>query len=166
MGSGPPQRSRRLRFRFSDDTTETEKGPAKESERVSSDDILDSLRKQAENSLEETGDVEEIIADEDIEPTEQDAVISSMPDSIGVKENTSHHRLGFVLIVFSGLVIVAIYESLTRPASALSLVKMVENVDLKSIFGSLFQASVIALTGMVALGWIAHHRRKHYAQLR
>jgi hypothetical protein len=162
LGSGPPQKSRRLRFRFSDSTEDTEKTVVDGSEKLSSDDILDSLRKQSENSLEETGDMEEIIGDEDVEDTEQESGTSVMPASINGEKNSSHHRLGFGLIVFSGLVVVGIYEAFTRPSSALSLVRTVENVDARGIFGSLLQASIIALTGMVALGWMARHRRKHY----
>lgn len=162
MGSGPPQKSRRLRFRFSDSTETIEKKPVSAPEKLSSDDILDSLRKQSESNLEETGDMEEIIEDEDIEDPEQETVESLLPASIDGEKNSSHHRLGFGLIVFSGLVVVGIYEVFTRPSSALSLLRTVENVDVRRIFGSLFQASIIALTGMVALGWIARHRRRHY----
>lgn len=164
MSSGPPQKSRRLRFRFSDGSTGTEKASVSQKEKLSSDDILDSLRKQSDNRLEETGEVEEIVEGEDIEAEEQDNGISLISAAVRDRRNSSHHRLGFVFVVFTGLVVVAVYESFTRPASALSIVRMVENVDVRSIFGSLFQASIVALTGMLALGWIARHRRKHYVR--
>ena len=161
LGSGPPQKSRRLRFRFSN-TVEEE--PVKRSEKVSSDDILDSLRKQSEDRLEESSDLEEVIIDED---AEQAAILDVVPvprDRIGDRK-VSHYRAGFVLIVFGALLVVGLYEYMTRLSDQFSLSRIVQTLNVRSIFGDLLQVSVISLVGVVAIGWITHRRRKHFQMI-
>ena len=160
MGSGPPQKSRRLRFRFSDNVEE----PVERPKKVSSDDILDSLRKQSEDRLEENSDLEEVIVDEDAEQAAILDVVPVLQDRIG-NGKVSHHRAGFFLIIFSALLFVGLYEYMTRLSDQFSVTRIVQSLNVRSIFGDLLQVSVISFIGIVAIGWITH-RRKHFQTIR
>ena len=131
MGSDSRSPRARHRFGFSGPLTRQKK------ERVTTDDILDSLTRQAEirQKLGEDDRVrlEEIAGTEELIPLQGFNPDPEFP-SVGAKKRSLGH-LAFVLMLLTGLTVVWLYSSISKPFDLASLTSIIQksghSVDLR-----------------------------------
>jgi len=128
---------------------------------VTTDDILDSLTRQAELKqklgesdslrLEEIARTEELIQLQGFNP---DPAFSST-----VAKKRSFGHLVFVFMLLIGLTVVWLYSSISKPLSLASLNEIIQKSGIQSIFANQAQLGIIALAAFLGALWIQRRRR-------
>jgi len=155
LGSDSRSPRARHRFGFSGPLTRQKK------ERVTTDDILDSLTRQAEirQKLGEDDRVglEEIAGTEELIPLQGFNPEPEFP-SVGAKKRSLGH-LAFVLMLLTGLTVVWLYSSISKPFDLASLTSIIQKSGIQSIFANKAQLGIIAVAAFMGALWIRHRRR-------
>ena len=161
MGSNSRSPKARHRFGFSGPPTR-EKG-----DKITTDDILASLTRQAElkQKLGKKDQValEEIAETEDLSPF-QGFSPEPEPPSIDAGK-TGYGHLVFVFMLLTGLAIVWLYSSISKPFDLASLNGVLQKSGVQTIFANLSQLGIIALAALVGALWIRRKRRGSSPQL-
>jgi hypothetical protein len=136
-------------------------------DRVTADDILDSLTRQAELKqklgendslrLEEIASTEELIQFQGFNPE------PASPSTVATKRSFGH--LVFVFMLLTGLTVVWLYISISKPFDLASLNEVVQKSGIQSIFANQAQLGIIALAALLGALWIRHRRRGSSMQL-
>lgn len=162
MASDPEISPRtRHRFGFTGKRKRTNTMPSTVDSKVSSDEILDSLTRQASSQvgLSETNTrTLEILADEDPE------VLDATPLS-GVSElsKSPGGRFGqYVIAVMSigGMAAVWFYSSGRTLISSNFFNDIIQRTNVRSVFGNPLEIGVVSLISLVVASWIAFRRRR------
>lgn len=154
MGADSGSPRARHRFGFSGPPTR-QKG-----DRVSADDILDSLTRQAE-MRQKLGERDQVRF-EDIVETEDLSQFQRGPEgrspSPTAKERSLGH-LAFVFMLLAGLTVVWLYISISKRFDLASLIGIIQKSSLKSVFANQAQLGIIAMAALLGALWIRHRRR-------
>ena len=155
LGSDSRSPRARHRFGFSGPPTRQKK------ERVTSDDFLDSLTRQAELwqnlgeddsvRLEEIAGTEELIQIQRFNP--EPALTSKIP------KKRSVGQLAFVFMLLTGLTVIWLYSSISKPFDLTSLNGIIQRPGIRSIFANQARLGIIALASVLGALWIRHRRR-------
>ena len=161
MGSNSRSLKARHRFGFSGPPTKEKK------ERISTDDILASLTRQAELkqklgkehqvALAEIAETEDLIGFQGFTP---EPVSPSM-----MEKKKGYGHLVFVFMLLIGLTVVWLYSSISKPFDLALLNGVLQKSRVQSIFANLSQLGVIALAALVGALWIRRNRRGSSARL-
>ena len=150
----PPPRARH-RFGFS--------GPRarQKIQRVTTDDILDSLTRQAELrqklGKKDQVSLEEIVESEDRSMFQEVRPEIAAPLLEGKTRDIGHFT--FVLMLLGGLIVALVYASTTRGVDLASLNSIIWRSGISSVFANQAQVEVIGLAAIVGAIWIRHRRR-------
>ena len=154
MGSDSRSPRARHRFGFSGPVTRQKK------DRVTTDDILDSLTRQAELKqklgendslrLEEIAGTEELIRFQGFNPE------PAFPSEVAKKRSFGH--LAFAFMLLTGLTVVWLYSSFSKPFDLASLSGIIQKSGIQSIFTNQAQLGIIALAALLGALWIRHRR--------
>ncbi len=155
MGSDSRSPRTRHRFGFSGPVTRQRK------DKVTTDDILDSLTRQAELKqklgendslrLEEIAGTEQLIQFQGFNPE------PALPSTVAKKRSFGH--LVFVFMLLTGLTVVWLYSSISKPFDLASLNGFIQKSGIQSIFANQAQLGIIALAAFLGALWIRHRRR-------
>ncbi len=155
MGSDSRSPRARHRFGFSGPLMKQNK------DRVTTDDILDSLTRQAELrqklgerdqvGLEEIAETEDLSRFQGFNPDPTSASITAKKRSFG--------HLAFVFMLSIGLTVVWIYSSISKPFELASLNGIIQKSGVQSIFANQVQLGIIALAALLGPLWIRRRRR-------
>ncbi len=155
MGTDSRSPRARHRFGFSGPLTRQEK------DKVTTDDILDSLTRQAElrQKLGERDQVrlEEIAETEDLRQFQGFSPEPASPSIMAKKRSFGH--LAFVFMLLSGLTVVWLYSSISKPLDLASLNEIIQKSGVQSIFANRAQLGIIALAALLGALWIRRRRR-------
>jgi hypothetical protein len=152
----PDSRSPRARHRFGFS------GPlTRQKKRVTTDDILDSLTRQAEirQKLAEDDRVrlEEIAGTKELIRFQEFDHEPASPSMASNKRSLAH--LAFVFMLVIGLTIVWLYSSISKPFDLTSLSRIIQKSGIQSIFANQVQLGIIALAALLGALWIRRRRR-------
>jgi hypothetical protein len=154
---GSDSRSPRARHRFGFSGP----GPRRKENKVTTDDILESLTRQAElrQKLGENDQVtlEEIAETEDLSRLQGFNTEPGFALRTGEKRSLGH--LAFVIMLLIGLTVVWLYSSISKPFDLASLNAIVQKSGVPSIFANQAQLGIIALAAAVGALWIRRRRR-------
>ena len=160
MGSDSRSPRTRHRFGFS--------GPLKrqEKDRVTADDILDSLTRQAE-LRQKLGDrdaigLKEIAETEDLSRFQG---FNREPASVPEMANRSLGHLVFIVMLLCGLTVVWLYSSISKPFDLALLNGIIQKSGVQSIFANQARFGIIAIAAVVGALWIRHRKRSSNLQL-
>ena len=155
LGSDSRSPRARHRFGFSGPPTRQKK------EKVTTDDILDSLTRQAELSqklgrdysvrLEEIVGTEELTLFQGFNP--EPALNSMIPKKRNVRQPA------FVFMLVAGLTVIWLYSSISKPFDLTSLNWIIQRSGIQSIFTNQARLGIIALAAVLGALWIRHRRR-------
>jgi hypothetical protein len=130
-------------------------------DRVTTDDILDSLTRQAELKqklgendslrIEEIAGTEELIQFQGFNPE------PAFPSTVANKRSFGH--LVFVFMLLTGLTVVWLYSSISKPFDLASLNGIIQKSGVQSIFANQAQLGIIALAALLGALWIRHRGR-------
>jgi hypothetical protein len=155
LGSDSGSPMARHRFGFSGSLTRQKK------DRVTTDDILDSLTRQAELRQKLGGEdqvrLEEIAATEDLSRFQ-----GFNPEPVSAPEMSKNRSLGhlvFILMLLTGLVAVWLYSSISTPFDIASLNGVIQKSGIQSVFANRTQLGIIALAALLGALWIRRRRR-------
>ena len=155
MGSNSRSPKARHRFSFSGPPTRQKK------DRVTTDDILASLTRQAElrQKLGERDRValEEIVEREDLRRFQGFNPESASPLMMATKRSFGH--LAFVFMLLGGLAVVWLYGSVSKRFDLSSLSAIVQRSGVQSVFATEAQVGIIALVALIGALWILRTRR-------
>ena len=161
MGSDSRSPRTRHRFGFSGPVTRQKK------DKVTTDDILDSLTRQAELKqklgendslrLEEIAGTEELIQFQGFNPE------PAFPSAVAKKRSFGH--LAFAFMLLTGLIVVWLYSSISKPFDLASLNGIIQKSGIQSIFTNQAQLGIIALAALLGALWIRHRRRESSMRL-
>ena len=136
--------------------------------RVTTDDILASLTRQAE--LKQKLGKEDQLTLEEIAETEDLSRFQGFnpePDSLFMMAwRKGYRHLVFVFMLLTGLTVVWLYSSISKPFDLSSLNGVLQKSGVQSIFANMSQLGVIALAALVGALWIRRKRRGSSLQLR
>jgi hypothetical protein len=128
-------------------------------DRVTTDDILDSLTRQAELK-QRLGDNDSLRLDEIAEREELSQFQGFSPEpalpSLMAKKR-SFGPLAFIFMLLTGLTIVWLYSSISKPFDLASLNGIIQKSGVQSVFANEAQVGIIALVALIGALWI--HRR-------
>ncbi len=128
---------------------------------ASSDDILDSLTRQAASQVgfrEEQTQGLELLAETE-EPTLYSEPIVST-ETQNVEENV--RRLGhyaFVIMCVAGMIVVWLYSSGKGMLDASLLTGLIPKIGVQSVFTDPIQAGIVSIIAMIMALWVALRRR-------
>lgn len=164
MGSDTRSSGTRHRFGFSGPITREKK------DRITTDDILDSLTRQAElrQKLGERDQVklEEIAGAEGAEDLRRSQGFIPEPTSDRVSANNrSLGQLAFVFMLLFGLIVVWLYSSISKPFDLALLNGIIQKSGIQSVFANQAQLGISALAALLGALWIRHKRRGFSAQV-
>ena len=155
MGSDSRSPRARHRFGFSGPLTRQKK------DRVTTDDILDSLTRQAElrQKLGEKDQVrlEEIAETEDLSRFQGFIHEPASPLMMATKRSFGH--LAFVFMLLGGLAVVWLYGSVSKRFDLSSLSAIVQRSGVQSVFANEAQVGIIGLVALIGALWILRTRR-------
>jgi len=155
VGSNSRSPKARHRFSFSGPPTRQKK------DRVTTDDILASLTRQAElrQKLGERDRValEEIVEREDLRRFQGFNPESASPLMMATKRSFGH--LAFVFMLLGGLAVVWLYGSVSKRFDLSSLSAIVQRSGVQSVFATEAQVGIIALVALIGALWILRTRR-------
>ena len=153
--------SPKARFRFGFSGKRNRNIP-NESTRVSSDDILDSLTRQAASQLgfqEQHTQSLEVLADEDEPTLSAEPVFSAeTPFSPVGRRKLGHYVI--VVVGGAGLVVVWLYGSVKGLIGTAFLDSILQRMGVHSIFANPAQVGIISLAALLTSVWIAVRRRR------
>jgi hypothetical protein len=155
LGADSGSARARHRFGFSGPPTRQKR------DRVTADDILDSLTRQAEirQKLVERDQVriEDIVETEDLSQFQGfgPEAASSSPTA---KERSVGH-IAFVFMLFAGLTVVWLYNSISKRFDLASLIGIIQKSGVQSVFANQTQLGIIAMAALLGALWIRHRRR-------
>lgn len=154
MGSDSRSPSARHRFGFSGPLARQKK------DRVTADDILDSLTRQAE-LRQKLGQKDEVRLEEiaEVEDLSRFQGFNPEPASPSIVVKRSFGHLAFVLMLLGGLTVVWLYSSISKPFDLASLNGIIQKSGIQSIFGNQAQLGIIALAALLGALWIRRRRR-------
>jgi len=155
-------RSPRARHRFGFS------GPLKrqEKDRVTDDDILDSLTRQAE--LRQKFGERDAIGLKEIAETEDLSRFQGFnrePASVPEMANRSLGHLVFIVMLLCGLTVVWLYSSISKPFDLALLNGIIQKSGVQSIFANQARFGIIAIAAVVGALWIRHRKRSSNLQL-
>jgi hypothetical protein len=159
LGSDSRSPKARHRFGFSGPLTRQKK------DRVTADDILDSLTRQAE--LRQKLGKRDAIRLEEIAETEDLSRFQGFnPEPVSIPEmaNRSLGHLVFVIMLLCGLTVVWLYSSISKPFDLASLNGIIQK-GVQSIFANQAQLGIIAIAAFVGALWMRHRKRSSNLQL-
>jgi len=161
VGSDSRSPKAHRRFGFSGPLTRQNK------DRVTTDDILASLTRQAElrQKLGEKDQMrlEEIAETKDLSQFQGFNPEPQSPSLVERKIGFGH--LAFVFMLLIGLIVVWLYSSISKPFDLVSWEGIIQKSGVRSIFGSLSQFGIMALAALVTALWIRRKRRGSGSQL-
>ena len=159
MGSDSRSPKARHRFGFSGPVARQKKDV------VTIEDTLESLTRQAELrqklgendslSLDEIAGTEELSRFQGFNPE------PAFPSTIAKKRSFGH--LAFVFMLLTGLTIVWLYSSISKPFDLASLNGIIQKSGVQSVFANEAQVGIIALVAFIGALWI--HRRRRASSL-
>ena len=161
MGSNSRSPKARHRFGFSGPLARRKK------DTVTTDDILASLTRQAELK-EKLGEKDQVALEEIVETEDLSRFqgFKPKPESpLMVEKNTGFGHLVFVFMLLSGLIVVWLYSSVSKPFDLTSLNGIIQKSGVQPIFANLTRLAVIASAALVGALWIRHKRRGSSPQL-
>ena len=136
-------------------------------EGVTTDDILDSLTRQAELrqklgeddsvGFDEIAETEELIQVQGFNP--EPAFTSMTP------KKRSAGQLAFVFMLLTGLAVVWLFSSFSKPFDLTSLSGIIQRSAIQSIFANQARVGTIALGAFLGALWIRHRRRSSSLRL-
>jgi hypothetical protein len=136
-------------------------------DRVTADDVLDSLTRQAElrQKLGEKDQIrlEEIAEMEDLSQLQRFNPEPASPSMMAKKGSLGH--LAFVFMLLGGLTVVWLYSSISKPFDLASLNGIVQKSGVQSIFANQAQLGIVALAALLGALWIRRRRRGSGIQL-
>jgi len=145
----------RHRFGFSGPLTRQKK------DRVTTDDILDSLTRQAElrQKLGETDSLrlDEIAGREELSRFQGFGPEPALPSTMAKKR--SFGQLAFIFMLLTGLTTVWLYSSISKPFDLVSLDGIIQKSGLQSVFANEAQVGIVALVALIGALWIHRKRR-------
>lgn len=155
MGSDSRSPRARHRFGFSGP------GTRQNVDKVTADDILESLTRQAE-LRQKLGEKDQVALEEiaEIEDLSRFQGLNTEPAlSLRTEEKRSLGHLAFVIMLLIGLTVVWLYSSISKPFDLASLNAIVQKSQVPSIFANQAQLGIIALAAAMGALWIRHRRR-------
>jgi hypothetical protein len=161
MGSDSRAPKAHHRFGFSGPSTRGKK------DRITTDDILASLTRQAELK-QKLGKRDQVALDEIAEMEDLSGFQGFNPEAESpsiVERKTSYGHLVFVFMLLTGLMVVWLYSSISKPFDLASLNGVLQKSGVQSIFGNLSQWGITGLAALVGALWIRHQRRDSSPQL-
>jgi len=162
VGSNSKSPKARHRFGFSGRPTIEKK------DRVTTDDILASLTRQAELrqklGKEDQLALEEIAGTEDLSRFQGFNPETDSPFTMAGRKSYGH--IVFVFMLLTGLTVVWLYSSISKPFDLSSLDRVLQKSGVQLIFANMSQLGVIALAALVGALWIRRKRRGSSLQLR
>jgi hypothetical protein len=161
LGSDYRSPRARHRFRFSGSLARQKK------EKVTTDDLLDSLTRQAE-LRQKLGESDQVRLEE-IAETEDLSLFQGIDLEPASDRQTPRRRglghLVFFITALSGLTIVWLYSSISKPFDLSLLNGIIQKSGIQSVFANQAQLGIIALTALLGALWIRHRRRGLRAHL-
>ncbi len=155
MGSDSRSPRARHRFGFSGPLTRQKK------ERVTTDDILDSLTRQAE-LRQKLGEKDQVRLEEIAETEDLAQFQGFNPEPVStplMARKRSFGHLAFVFMLLSGLTVVWLYSSVSKRFDLASLDGIIQKSGVESIFANQAQFEIIALAALLGALWIRRRRR-------
>ena len=128
--------------------------------RVSEDDILDSLTRQASSQVglgETHQEGYKVLLEREEPPLEVEREAEPIQTKISMSGDLG--RFAFLFMFLGGLLVVWLYSSGTRLFDVSSLNRLVQNSAVHSIFTNPAQIGVISFIALVAALWVAQRRR-------
>jgi len=139
--SGPPTRQKR--------------------DRLTADDLLDSLTRQAEirQKLGERDQVrfEDIVETEDLSQFQRFGPEAGSPSPTAKERSLGH--LAFVFMLLAGLTVVWLYSSISKQFDLASLIGIIQKSGVQSVFANQAQLVIIAMAALLGALWIRHRGR-------
>ena len=136
-------------------------------DRVTTDDILASLTRQAELKQklgkEDQLTLEEIAETEDLSRFQGFSAETDSPFMVAGRKSYGH--LVFVFMLLTGLTVVWLYSSISKPFDLASLEGVLQKSGVQSIFANLSQLGIMALAALVGALWIRRNRRGSSSRL-
>jgi hypothetical protein len=158
--------SPRARFRFGFSGRRKRAKPPEDTV-ISSDDILDSLTRQASSQVglgeQQTRSLEVLTEMEDVRPLSESSASSLIP--LRPETNRSAGRYVIVVMCFAGLLVVWLYSSGRRIFDVFQLDNLVQKIDVQSVFSNPAQFGIISSIAMVIAFWVALRRRASRLQI-
>jgi hypothetical protein len=161
LGSDSRSPRARHRFGFSGPLTRQKR------DRVTADDILDSLTRQAELRqklgekdqirLEEIAEVEDLSQLQGFNPEPASSSMMAKKRSLG--------HLAFAFMLLGGLTIVWLYSLISKPFDLASLNRIIQKSGIQSIFANQAQPGIVALAALLGALWVRGRRRGSGLQL-
>ncbi|GEM_PF-4647813 len=156
---------KRLRFGFSGKNKRG--GVSEGTQRVTPDDILDSLTRQAASQV-GFGSQQEEGFDLLNEPEEQrqgSEPTLSTGGQLRLPSNRSVGRIGIIVMCLGGFLIIWLYSSGRSVFNGSQLNTLVQKTGVQSIFSNLPQVAIMSIFAMTIALWIAVRRRASRIQI-
>ena len=130
--------------------------------KVSTDDLLDSLTRQASHQVgfgeEQTKGFDVLIDEEDLGLDSGTRIGPISERRITTTKNIG--RFAFVLMLLGGLTVVGLYTSATRLFDLSSVNRFVQSLGVHSVFASPPEIGTIFLVSLAIAFWVAYRRRR------
>jgi hypothetical protein len=155
VGSNSRSPKARHRFSFSGPPTRQKK------DRVTTDDILASLTRQAE-LRQKLGEKDRVALEEIVEGEDLRRFQGFNPESkssLMVEKNAGFGHLVFVFMLLGGLTVVWLYSSISKPFDLTLLNGIIQKSGVQAIFANLTRLGIIALAVLAGALWIRRKRR-------
>ena len=154
MGSNSRSPKARHRFSFSGPPMRQKK------DRVTTDDILASLTRQAE-LRQKLGEKDRVALEEIVEREDLRRFQGFNPESKSslVEKNAGFGHLAFVFMLLGGLTVVWLYSSISKPFDLTLLNGTNQKSGVQAIFANLTRLGIIALAALAGALWIRRKRR-------
>ncbi len=161
MGSDSRSPKAHHRFGFSGPLTRQKK------DRVTADDILDSLTRQAE-LRQKLGERDEVRLEEIAETEDLSRFQGLYPGPVSaplVGRNRSFGHLAFIFMLSGGLAVVWLFSSASKRFDLASLDGIIQKSGVQSIFANQAQLGIIVLAALIGALLIRRRRRSPSRQL-
>jgi hypothetical protein len=130
-------------------------------DRVTADDILDSLTRQAE-LRQKLGERDEVRLEEIAETEDLSRFQGLYPGPVSaplVGRNRSFGHLAFIFMLSGGLAVVWLFSSASKRFDLASLDGIIQKSGVQSVFANEAQVGIIALVALIGALWILRTRR-------
>jgi len=130
-------------------------------DRVTADDILDSLTRQAE-IRQKLGDRDHVRFEDIVEMEDQSQFQGFGPEAASRSPTRKERNLGHIAFVFMllvGLTVVWLYSSISNRFDLALLIGIIQKSGVQSVFANQAQLGIIAMAALLGALWIRHRRR-------
>ena len=129
-------------------------------DKVTADDILASLTRRAE--FRQKYEKEDRLALADIAEEEDLSRIQGFSSELKsppiMERETDYGHFLFVFMLLTGLVVVWLYSSISKPFDLAALNEIIQKSSVRSIFANAAQLGIMALAGLIGALWIRRKR--------